>query len=363
MILPTLYKTTKTGAIQVCSISFFGGTFTVEWGQQNGAMQLKTTQCKSLNVGKSNETTPSEQAEKEARAKWASKVKTGYSEDVTAPVTVRLPMKVGVWPPKKELDEILISTPKFNGVNGTYRLEKDILNLYSRGGELLPAVPHLEKEVRQVMQLVKSKELNGELYIHGEHLQDITSAVKKPKDLSKELEFCIFDIADSNLPYSERRVLLQRITATIPLGYIQILTGVLCKDYEAIEEHFNRCISLNYEGTVIKTFDNVYKHNIRSSTQWKYKKALDAEYLIRSMNIDKNGHPVFICSAGPNLGDFKVKPKGTDEERKQIVKDFDTIYNNQWYKVEYEMLSKDAIPLKPVGIGLRTCTEEGTPTI
>lgn len=46
------------------------------------------------------------------------------------------------------------------------------------------------------------------MYVHGEHLQDIQSAVKKPNELSKRLMFCIFDIADSTEIYKVRRNLL-----------------------------------------------------------------------------------------------------------------------------------------------------------
>lgn len=44
--------------------------------------------------------------------------------------------------------------------------------------------------------------LNGELYIHGEHLQDIQSAVKKPNKLSPKLQFHIFELPTINQTYS-----------------------------------------------------------------------------------------------------------------------------------------------------------------
>ena len=58
---------------------------------------------------------------------------------------------------------------------------------------------------------------------------------------------------------------------------------------------------------------------------------------------------------------FKVKPKGTDAERKAIIANFESQYLNNWYKIEYEVFSKDGIPLKPVGIGLRDCDSNGQP--
>ena len=64
--LPLLYKKTKTGAIQTSQISYHDDKFIVVFGQLNGKMQTQTTVCTSKNVGKANETTPSQQAALEA---------------------------------------------------------------------------------------------------------------------------------------------------------------------------------------------------------------------------------------------------------------------------------------------------------
>lgn len=93
MQLDTLYKQGKS-AIQVCNISAIGDTVIVEFGQLNGKMQSKSTVCTAKNVGRANATTPEQQAILEAQAKHVDKVKSGYSTDISAPVTVQLPQKV-----------------------------------------------------------------------------------------------------------------------------------------------------------------------------------------------------------------------------------------------------------------------------
>jgi ATP-dependent DNA ligase len=357
--LPRLYKQSKTGKTQIIDIMANNDTYTITWGVLDGAMQSKSTKATSKNIGKSNETSPSEQALLEAEALWAKKKKNGYSTDATAPTTVSLPMKVKVWtkdklPPKVTFP--LVSTPKINGVNGTYRLEDNTLNLYSRGGELYPPIPHLESEIKQVMEYLDSKELNGELYIPNTHLQDITSAVKKPKELSKSLEFHIFDIADSKAVYDVRRDSMILAECNLEdLKHIKFLTGMDCMDHSDIEFHYTSCMNSGLEGTVIKDPDNIYEHNVRSNRQWKYKKALDAEFQIAGVTEDKNGHPVFTFNS-PG-GQFKAKPKGTSEQRKAIL-EASKNYIGKFATVEYETLSKGSnglpgIPLKPVMIALR----------
>ncbi len=94
MILPTLYKTTKTGKIQQYDVQTTGDQITVTQGQVEGLKQSYPTTCTPKNVGKSNETTPAEQADLEAQSKWEKKIKSGYTQDPSGVITVRLPMKV-----------------------------------------------------------------------------------------------------------------------------------------------------------------------------------------------------------------------------------------------------------------------------
>src|SRR5574343_168256 len=82
--LPTLYKKTSTGATQMWSIGVDGNNIIVNFGQVDGKIQ-RTEEVISAgkNIGRSNETTPAEQALLEATAKWEGKIKKGYVEDVS----------------------------------------------------------------------------------------------------------------------------------------------------------------------------------------------------------------------------------------------------------------------------------------
>lgn len=363
----TLFKPTKTGAIQQWTIETHGDSFTCTYGQLNGAMQTQTTKCASKNIGKSNETTPEQQAILEAEALVTKKLKSGYSYEITSIPSVQLPMKVKSY--QDQIKNVIfpcISTPKLNGVNGLYKRTFDSLTLYSRGGEVYPEIPHLTPYIHDIMNELQCNELNAELYIHGEHLQDIQSAVKKPKPLSSKLTCNIFDIPDSDEDYGARRNRLIRLYNTleaidhVSLNYIGFLTGVECNSHKDIETHYDQCMCQNLEGTVIKNTKALYQHNVRSSDMFKYKKTLSAEYQILDMGTDKNNHPVFHCGT-PEGRIFKVKPKGTDSERKAMVASFETNYLHKWYTIEYEALSKDLIPLKPVGVSLRECDQNGNP--
>ena len=357
--MTTLYKTNKSKSIQQWSITVEGPVFTCTYGQLGGKLQSQPTTCTPRNIGRSNETTPEQQAQLEADALIAKKLKSGYSYDQSAPITVKLPMKVKSY--QDQLSNVkfpCVSTPKLNGVNAIFKRVDGTLTIYSRGGEVYPAIPHIELEVLTIMNLIESNELNGELYIHGEHLQDIQSAVKKPKNLSKRLEFAIFDVSDSAEIYVFRRSTLEALKDmdTIQWKHITFLTGVTCNSNEDIETHYNICMTQGFEGTVIKNLYGLYQHNVRSSDQFKYKKVQSKEFLIASFELDKNKLPVFVLQC--DTGTFKAKPKGTKEYWTSI-NPHDFI--NQWATIEFETYSKDGIPLKPIFINTRACDSKGEP--
>ena len=351
MNLPRLYKSTKTRAIQICDISVSGAVVSTTFGQLDGKLQTSTDTCSPKNVGRSNEKTAEQQAILEAQSKFAKKVKSGYSQELTSTPTVQLPQKVKTYQDNKHLVSYpCYATPKYNGLNGTYWLLPDkTLKLTSRGGDELPPIPHLEPTILKMMEHFKTTCINGELYISGESLQNITSAVKKPKELSKSLVFIPFELPLVSAPYKDKVALLIKY---IPIVYIT--------REEMLEEFYAATVEAGYEGVVIYNTDSIYQFNQRSSTVLKYKPVADAEYKILSYTTDRNGHPVFTCETHDGK-QFKVKPKGTDEERKQIITNFDSQYKNNYYKIEYEMLSDSGIPLKGIGVGLRSCDEQGNP--
>lgn len=355
--MTTLYKPAKTGATQQWSIEAKGNSFICTYGQLDGKLQTQTTKCEGKNIGRANETTPEQQAILEMDALIAKKIKSGYSYDISAPVTVQLAMKI-----KSYQDQInnvkfpCYSSAKLNGVNAIYKRTNGILTIYSRGGEVYPSIPHLEQLVHSTMDVFKSEELNGELYIHGEHLQDIQSAVKKPNELSPLLSFCVFDIADSTEEFYSRALTMDRTSNFCPERHpaVYTISNVVCLSHEDIDAHYSACMQLGYEGTVVKNSNALYEHNVRSSNMFKYKKTLSAEFLIKSYNLDKNGLPVFVMKC--DAGEFKAKPVGT----KEYWASFDpTKYIGKYGTVEYETFSKDGIPLKPVFISLREVDSAG----
>lgn len=391
MTLERLYKKTATGATQIIDMTITDATYTRSWGKLDGKMQTKTTTAKPKNVGRTNATTAEEQAILEAKAVWVKKQKANYSTSQEAPVLVKLPMKVNDYHKhKKKITFPCFTSPKLNGVNCEYRLvpgtdgNLDELKLLSRGGEDYPIPPHQEEQVLMLLQALETNSINGEMYCHGEYLQDIMAATKKHNKLTPRLSFNVFDFPEvkgtyqdrCSLMYAKNQAYTKFDTSTLP--FVTVWTA---NSHEELDNQHRQCVDAGYEGLIIRNAKAEYKYNTRSLDVFKYKIAQDAEFEVLDFNIDKNGHTVFHCiydevweSMAPDGVDdrdvldsasgyynqltFKVKLKGTNEERLVMAANAED-YIGLWLKVEYEMLSKDGVPQKPVGIMFRKVGDNG----
>ena len=361
LTFPLLYKTTKTGAIQTYTVRVDEDIITVTQGQLEGKKQSYTTTCMPKNVGRSNETTGHQQAALEANAKITKKLKAGYSTSIEQPSELLLPMKVKTYQSQlHNIPEHVYESPKLNGVNGEFRLVNKKLVLLSRGGNEYPMLEHLQVPITKLLTKLNTTSIAGELYIHGEFLQDITGAVKKFKQhITPRIEFHVFDLPVMGHTRSIRVEYMDKhIGNQYSNNSIFLIPSVFIHRDNIVANHKIQ-VDEGYEGTVLYHPDGEYQYNIRSSYVWKYKLAQDAEFKIVSHIRDKSGHPVFICEANNKAkSHFAVKPKGTAAERLAIQAD---AWHEQWMKVEFEMLSKDGKPQKPVGIGLRACNNKGEP--
>ena len=352
LVFPRLYKPAKSGATQQFEVSAHDGSVTISFGQVDGKQQSKHTICQGKSLGRSNETTAQQQAELEAKSKWEKKLKEGYSLTIEESSTVNLPMKVHTY--QEHSHKIVFPcfvSPKLDGVNAEYHLLPEP-HITSRGGELYPIVESRDRITFNQMAKYKVNSINGEIYLHGQHLQDIQSAVKKPSPDKLQPELWAFDAPSEPGDYNTR-------IARAAMCSMKTISRTLVRNHEEIYDAHKFYLSQGYEGTIIRNANGKYEYNTRSYDVLKLKDVKDAEFLIVDHNVDKNEHPIFICEI-ENGANFKVKPKGTDAERKDILKNI-SHYVGQYYKVEFETYSKDGIPLKSIGIGLRKCDELGSP--
>ena len=378
MRLDRLYKRSKTGKVVYTDIYVDGDTITVETGQTGTDKPIfHKTICKPKNIGRANATSSDTQAIIEAKAKHVKKQKERYVLDPSGDSEHKLAMKIKEY--KDQAKNVVFPcyvSPKLDGGNGL-ALRNEAVSVITRGGDPFPTLEFMGEiipvpgedsaalryvmsdEIEMLMDALGVNSINGELYIHGVHLQDIQAATKKKNNMTGSLEFHVFDYCGTEDKFSDRS---KKMSMIEDMSFVKMVRSEIVDSHEEIEEYHGKCIKDGYEGIVIRNPDGLYEYNVRSSDVFKYKVALDSEYMITGVSVDKNGEAVFTMQNQEGVP-FRCKPKG-DRAYRRFLADGGDDHIGTWWTVKYEKLSKvtdsgGGVPLKPVGLHPRECDKNG----
>lgn len=331
-----------------------------------GAVVRRSFKAMPKNVGRVNETSPSDQALLEIKSKIKIKLDKGYVrsfKEAHAPATNALGMTqpmLATSLAKIKTDSIDWNTtfvqPKLDGHRAMYENGK----FYSRTGQeyTLPRIT----EWLEASQLSNLK-LDGELYIHGMSLQDISKIIKRPNhpDAAAKLQYHIYD-SPSKQPFYLR---IQNVTnafyddLTTVLSEnnpISLVETVAVDSLESLMDMHKSYRSLGYEGTMLRSSNQSYEDGKRSKNLIKVKEFHDAEFKIIGV---KKGTPyitprgtfyaaVWLCET-PEGQTFSVLSQG-DMLQKKYFWDNQEQYIGALLTVKYHYLSKLGIPQLPIAL-------------
>lgn len=356
--LPVIYKYTQTGAVQQWQIIADGDSFYTISGQQGGKLTTSSpTVCKGKNIGKSNETSPKEQALLEAKAKWQKKCDEGYSQILTEGSGFFEPMLADDAKKSKLLD-FKVRTfvqPKLDGLRAINSQKK----IMSRNGKEYLAVPHLAIDSNII--------LDGELYNHDykDDFNKIVSLCKKikptPEELkesSEKVQHWIYDFPSHKGVFSER----YKALLAWHLDEFGTETGVPFKivdtyevfSQEDIEKYHEQFLSEGYEGTIIRLDLGDYE-NKRSKQLLKYKDFVDEEFEIIGYEEGEGGRVgtigKFHIRHDDGIRQFKSNVKGDFDYLRQVWKDRKK-YVGKKATIKYFRRTPDGIPRFPYIIKL-----------
>ena len=379
--MQTLYKKDSKGKIRQWDVSVTDSTITVSSGLLDGKKTSQVTTCKGKNIGKTNETSPEEQALLEAKAKWTKQVeREDYHWDVDLSGNQLRPQlaldytKVG----HRVRWENVVGQPKLDGLrlcvgSRDTRLgyDSDNIEMLTRKGETYN-VEHLVDPCKKLLAYInenlvednKCLALDGEIYKHGLPLQKIVSGAKKyRKGLTESLEFHIFDLVIEGMGFAERYdILVEAIhTSGLDLGGVTIIGTIPSLDNpEDAKKAVGHCMAEGYEGLMLRHLDGKYTIGKRSPDLFKYKEFQDKECKIVDVWWDRNNNALFTCLFDHNNveSSFNCTPKRSHEERKLMQKE---AYIGKWLTVKYQDLTEDGLPTFPVGLDLRDCDDDGNP--
>ena len=358
-MLQTLYKMTSAGKIQQWSIWTEDNTYFVEHGQQGGKLQLSSTTIEEgKNLGKSNETTPVEQCEKEAVAMWTKKQeRSGYTisiptKQVMSPMLAKSFHKDG-----KHIEWPCYSQSKLDGARCVAEIRQGQVKLLSRKNKQFTSMAHIEKELVLSLSPNESIILDGELYSHDLTFQEMMSLVRTEdfKDECKQIKYHVYDIFDINLGFHDRYSKLQSFISDNPFVHTRLVRTKECTSAKVAELQHDAAVKDGYEGLMLRNKTGLYKNNGRSKDLQKFKKFQDQEFEIVDV-VDGTGKfkdcAIFVCKNDIDSQTFKVTPKRSAAEKKKIFKEKKK-YIGEMLTVEFFERTDGGVPRFPIGKDVR----------
>lgn len=365
---PKLYKKASSGKkVEEWELSVEGNVITVTHGYTDGKKQTNSrTVEEGKNIGRSNATTPEQQALAEAESDFKKKMDKGYKQTIeeTDEATV-LPMLAHDYNKRKhDIKYPCWVQPKLDGIRCISRpLDAFMM---SRGAKEFYSMPHIKEELKQLYKLAKLSEtfwLDGELYSDEITFQDITHIVKQTKKVDPEhtkVKYRIYDCFDTEnlgMTFDSRKVMYEEMLKKFPAKHITVVPSNLVLDQDKFVTLHKQAVELGYEGIMIRNLDGKYALNTRSSDLQKYKLFQDAEFKIIGFKEGdglEKGCIIWQCITD-NQAEFWCRPTGTREAREKLYQEClkSNKYIGKKLTVKYFEMTDDGVPRFPVGKAIR----------
>lgn len=356
MTFPQLFYKSKDGAIIQWRVWSSGIFVMTEWGQIGGKLQQSSKKAEAKNVGRSNATSATQQAEIEVKAMHVAKLKRKYSATEAEAQEVNfLPMLAQDFRKHHNgLKYPVYVQPKLDGFRCLASKENGVVTLSSRSGDSFD-LEHIQKELEQT--LPDNTVVDGELYRHNTPFQKIASWIKKRHPESKTLQYHIYDIPESSghtdLPMTDRVQLLS-VLEKHKWEHICIVETQEALSFDDVLQYERLYVAGNYEGAIVRIPSMKYEYGHRSYGLLKVKSFSDNEYRVTNgrAGVGKmSDQCIFECVTSEGKK-FNVVPMGTAEERRKYLKDLKK-YVGKFLTVKYFGVSEENVPRFPVGKGFR----------
>lgn len=338
--------------------------------------------------GQANERNIFQQALIRARSMYEKKKDSGMGSKATAtPNQKPYPMLAKTYKDAaKHIEYPVYVQPKLDGIRCiTYLDDKSNPVMYSRKLKPFPTYQYIKNILKPFLEgFYYDKEddrteaepygsiyLDGEIYKHGKHLQDI-SGESRNEETSEEsgneyhLYDCFYLPMFDSWTFETRLEQLKVFKEAIDNDpkakkYIKITPTILAKDQKAVQDLFKRFTGEGYEGIMIRNKQGLYLSSpiSRSNDLVKMKAKETDEFEIVGFTEGLRGKDkgALIWQVKTKKGKvFNVTPKDmSQEQRKEKFQEFKKSFGFKGHMltVEYESLSKDGIPQRAKAVAVR----------
>jgi len=362
---PTLYKRAVSGKtvswqISVRDVGDGTAEIVVVHGYVDGKQQtVRDLITEGKNEGRTNSTTPLEQAIAEAQSAWTHRKDRGhYGEDVegneSAGKRALAPMLAQTY--EHQAGKVdwnnAYAQPKYDGNRCLARKDGGVVVLTSRTGKVFD-LPHIEEALQCVMR--SGDVFDGEIYQHGVPLNEIRSLVTRYRSESEKLQYHIYD-APIDAPFLERSVVIQgRMTKAAGSVLSRVPTIRVATELELMKFQAD-CIAEGYEGAMLRWGEAPYEAGKRSQSLLKVKTFMDAEFCIVDVREGRGtfkGMAIFACLTKDG-NEFEVTAPGTHDE-KRYAWEHRAECIGKMLTVKFQFMTKTdfPVPFLPVAIRVR----------
>ena len=270
---------------------------------------------------------------------------------------------------KKIFDKEWLISRKLDGVKALFYYKDGEIHTASRGGEHYDySTTHL-RTYKPLIEFFKENPtviLDGELFVRGKSLQQISGAARMEKNAydCDWLQYWIYDCYDTSDPEKTAAdrwsFLVEELHCKngIFIYYdpendeikdpIRLLNHQIVDGWDNMKFLHDIWVSEGFEGAVITDPSKPYKPGSRCNNLIKIKSYLDDTFKIIGYELGLRGSEdmVFICELKDGRT-FKAMPTGSRETKEEYVQNFEQKYKNHLGDCTYFSLSDDGIPTQP----------------
>jgi len=248
----------------------------------------------------------------------------------------------------------VLGQPKINGLRCNIYLENGEVKMKSKEGEQY-RVEHIINwfdNRHDLFEDINGKPIvyDGELYIHGEKLQYIRSAVVKPNLNTPAITYEVYDIAvPEHSNFSRFAQLKSKLAecmdkfgdykSSTPVRYVR--TFKLSNDLH-VQTKTDQFINDGYEGIILRDPSAPYQFGKRTIKMLKLKRLIDEEFQIIGICPQDNDPELglYLCTTNNGI-EFKVTPT-EDEDYKRLMMLTPHLFLNKMLTCSfYEYTDKD----------------------
>lgn len=334
----TLFKKAADGSIRQWTISVDNDELVIHHGVKGGVMQETREE---ILIGKGGRSVYQQKLSR-FNSRINKQLLKGYKETLEEAIYNKS-NAMGLIQPMLALPISKVKNINYDGAHVQYKYDGNRCLItrqgseiiaYSRRGKVISSIDHITSK----LDIPDNVTLDGELYIHGERLQNIRSLIARKQSSSISLRYHVYDIVRES-SYSERLRELQSFN--FPYS-VEVVPTIKLDAIDQLDTLRRDAVNNGYEGLILRLEGTGYEADKRSKSLLKLKEFQDDDFEVINIYMSDKYVPMATCLTENNKT-FDVVLPGSYSEKERTYRAKEG-YLHKLLTVEYSQLTADGIP-------------------